>query len=57
MRSWCQQLSAHGLPNLWLPAERDFHAVAELPVLGSGKLNLQGVKEMAVALAVRRASG
>ncbi len=50
VRWWCQQLSSRGLPNLWLPSERDFHAVPELPVLGSGKLNLQGVKEMAVKL-------
>jgi acyl-[acyl-carrier-protein]-phospholipid O-acyltransferase/long-chain-fatty-acid--[acyl-carrier-protein] ligase len=50
VRQWCQQLSNRGLPNLWLPSERDFHPVAELPVLGSGKLNLQGVKEMALAL-------
>jgi acyl-[acyl-carrier-protein]-phospholipid O-acyltransferase/long-chain-fatty-acid--[acyl-carrier-protein] ligase len=50
VRPWCQQLSGRGLPNLWIPSERDFHVVAELPVLGSGKLNLQSVKEMAVAL-------
>ncbi len=50
VRWWCQQLSSRGLPNLWLPSERDFHSVPELPVLGSGKLNLQGVKEMAVTL-------
>ncbi len=50
IRQWCQQLSSRGLPNLWLPSERDFHAVPELPVLGSGKLNLQGVKEMAIQL-------
>jgi acyl-[acyl-carrier-protein]-phospholipid O-acyltransferase/long-chain-fatty-acid--[acyl-carrier-protein] ligase len=50
VRPWCQQLSSRGLPNLWIPAERDFFIVAELPLLGSGKLNLQGVKEMAVAL-------
>jgi acyl-[acyl-carrier-protein]-phospholipid O-acyltransferase/long-chain-fatty-acid--[acyl-carrier-protein] ligase len=50
VRPWCQQLSTRGLPNLWIPSERDFFAVAELPVLGSGKLNLQGVKEMAVEL-------
>ncbi|HEY7158484.1 MAG TPA: AMP-binding protein, partial [Gemmataceae bacterium] len=50
VRPWCQQLSIRGLPNLWIPAERDFFVVAELPLLGSGKLNLQGVKEMAVEL-------
>ena len=48
VRPWCQQLSSRGLPNLWIPSERDFYAVPELPVLGSGKLNLQGVKEMAL---------
>ena len=48
VRPWCQQLSGRGLPNLWVPSERDFYAVPELPVLGSGKLNLQGVKEMAL---------
>jgi acyl-[acyl-carrier-protein]-phospholipid O-acyltransferase/long-chain-fatty-acid--[acyl-carrier-protein] ligase len=51
VRAWCQQVSSRGLPNLWVPAERDFVRVAELPLLGSGKLNLQRVKEMAVELA------
>jgi acyl-[acyl-carrier-protein]-phospholipid O-acyltransferase/long-chain-fatty-acid--[acyl-carrier-protein] ligase len=50
VRPWCQQLSGLGLPNLWIPSERDFFAVPELPLLGSGKLNLQGVKEMAISL-------
>lgn len=49
--AWCKQLSARGLPNLWVPGERDCFAVAELPVLGSGKVNLKGVKELAVAVA------
>jgi acyl-[acyl-carrier-protein]-phospholipid O-acyltransferase/long-chain-fatty-acid--[acyl-carrier-protein] ligase len=50
LRPWYDQLGERGLPNLWLPAERDFYAVAELPVLGSGKLNLQRVKEIALEL-------
>jgi acyl-[acyl-carrier-protein]-phospholipid O-acyltransferase/long-chain-fatty-acid--[acyl-carrier-protein] ligase len=50
VRAWCAQLSTNGLPNLWVPAERDFFAVPELPVLGSGKLNLKGVKELALTL-------
>jgi acyl-[acyl-carrier-protein]-phospholipid O-acyltransferase / long-chain-fatty-acid--[acyl-carrier-protein] ligase len=54
VRPWAQQLGSRGLPNLWIPAERDFHVVPELPVLGSGKLNLQGVKEMAAELASPR---
>jgi acyl-[acyl-carrier-protein]-phospholipid O-acyltransferase/long-chain-fatty-acid--[acyl-carrier-protein] ligase len=53
VRDWCQQLSSRGLPNLWVPAERDFHAVPELPLLGSGKLNLQAVKQMAMSIARR----
>ncbi|MFQ3649158.1 MAG: AMP-binding protein [Gemmataceae bacterium] len=54
VRHWLQALDAKGLPNLWVPSERDFHPVVELPVLGTGKLNLQGVKEMALALAANR---
>jgi acyl-[acyl-carrier-protein]-phospholipid O-acyltransferase/long-chain-fatty-acid--[acyl-carrier-protein] ligase len=54
VRHWLQALDSKGLPNLWIPCERDFHAVPDLPVLGTGKLNLQGVKEMALSLAVAR---
>jgi hypothetical protein len=31
-----------------VPSDRDFYAVPGLPVLGSGKLNLQRVKELAL---------
>lgn len=48
VRALSQQLGDRGLPNLWLPAERDFFQVDELPVLGSGKLNLHRLKEMAL---------
>jgi acyl-[acyl-carrier-protein]-phospholipid O-acyltransferase / long-chain-fatty-acid--[acyl-carrier-protein] ligase len=54
VRLWCQKLGGRGLPNLWMPSERDFHQVPELPLLGSGKINLKGVKEMALALVVHR---
>jgi acyl-[acyl-carrier-protein]-phospholipid O-acyltransferase/long-chain-fatty-acid--[acyl-carrier-protein] ligase len=53
VRPWCQQLGGRGLPNLWVPSERDFISVTELPLLGSGKVNLKGVKELALTL-VRR---
>src|SRR5262249_1444453 len=39
VRQLCQQLSSRGLPNLWIPRERDFFEVGELPVLGPGKLD------------------
>jgi acyl-[acyl-carrier-protein]-phospholipid O-acyltransferase/long-chain-fatty-acid--[acyl-carrier-protein] ligase len=43
-----RQLSGKGLPNLWLPRERDFFQVGELPVLGTGKLDLKKCKEIAL---------
>lgn len=54
VRPWCDGLSDRGLPNLWLPGERDFFKVPELPVLGSGKLNLQRVQELALSVVVRK---
>jgi acyl-[acyl-carrier-protein]-phospholipid O-acyltransferase/long-chain-fatty-acid--[acyl-carrier-protein] ligase len=51
LHGWYVQLCGRGLPNLWMPSERDFFRVPELPVLGSGKLNLQRVKEIALLLA------
>jgi acyl-[acyl-carrier-protein]-phospholipid O-acyltransferase/long-chain-fatty-acid--[acyl-carrier-protein] ligase len=42
-----QQLNDRGLPNLWLPRERDFYQVPEFPILGSGKLDLKRCKELA----------
>jgi acyl-[acyl-carrier-protein]-phospholipid O-acyltransferase/long-chain-fatty-acid--[acyl-carrier-protein] ligase len=39
-----------GLPNLWTPRPNQFFHVDELPHLGSGKLDLRRVHEMAVDL-------
>ena len=46
VRELCAKLHG-GLPNLWVPGERDFYEVAELPILGSGKLDLRRVAELA----------
>ncbi|MBR7131310.1 MAG: AMP-binding protein [Lentisphaeria bacterium] len=35
-----------GLPNIWIPKADDFVKVDALPLLGSGKLDLMGLKEM-----------
>lgn len=43
-----QQLSAKGLPNLWIPDDRDFIEVADLPILGSGKLDLKKLHDIAL---------
>ncbi len=45
-----EQLTEHGLPNLWIPSERDFKQIPEVPVLGSGKVDLKRVKEMALEM-------
>jgi acyl-[acyl-carrier-protein]-phospholipid O-acyltransferase / long-chain-fatty-acid--[acyl-carrier-protein] ligase len=45
----CQSLRAGGLPPLWIPSPDSFRKVAGIPVLGTGKLDLKKVKELAVA--------
>lgn len=43
-----QQLNGKGLPNLWVPSERDFYQIPEIPILGSGKIDLKKVKDIAL---------
>jgi len=45
-----EQLNGRGLPNLWVPSERDFKQIPEMPVLGSGKVDLKRIKELAKEL-------
>jgi acyl-[acyl-carrier-protein]-phospholipid O-acyltransferase / long-chain-fatty-acid--[acyl-carrier-protein] ligase len=45
----CRALAAGGLPPLWIPSADSFHRVAAIPVLGTGKLDLKRVKDMAAA--------
>ncbi|VTR99155.1 AMP-binding protein [Tuwongella immobilis] len=42
-----EKLGERGIPNLWIPSVRDFFAVPEMPVLGSGKLDLRAVQTLA----------
>ncbi|OGS48734.1 MAG: hypothetical protein A3J79_07590 [Elusimicrobia bacterium RIFOXYB2_FULL_62_6] len=44
------QLGNSGLPNLWMPDKKSFHKLAELPMLGSGKLDMAKTKKMAVEM-------
>ncbi len=44
-----KKLSAEGLPNLYLPSEDSFLEVDEIPVLGTGKLDLKGMQQVALA--------
>lgn len=43
----CRQLADRGLPNLWLPAPDSFSLIEDLPLLGSGKLDLRQLNELA----------
>jgi acyl-[acyl-carrier-protein]-phospholipid O-acyltransferase / long-chain-fatty-acid--[acyl-carrier-protein] ligase len=45
----CRQLSTQGLPNLWIPDADHFVEVEAIPVLGSGKIDLVGVANLAKA--------
>ncbi|MBO0697275.1 MAG: AMP-binding protein [Zavarzinella sp.] len=47
-REMAQKLGERGIPNLWVPGDRDYFAVKELPVLGTGKLDLRRVKDLAL---------
>lgn len=42
-------LTDSGLPNLWKPGRDCYLGVESLPLLGSGKLDLKGLREMALA--------
>ena len=42
-----RQLLDRGLPKLWVPAADSFAEIAEIPVLGSGKLDLRRLRELA----------
>jgi len=45
----CRELAAAGLPALWVPAPDGFLQVDEIPLLGTGKLDLMRLKELALA--------
>jgi acyl-[acyl-carrier-protein]-phospholipid O-acyltransferase/long-chain-fatty-acid--[acyl-carrier-protein] ligase len=42
-----RRLAERGLPNLWVPGSDAFAEIAELPMLGSGKLDLKRLSDMA----------
>jgi acyl-[acyl-carrier-protein]-phospholipid O-acyltransferase/long-chain-fatty-acid--[acyl-carrier-protein] ligase len=47
------KLVSRGLPSLWVPKQSDFFELPELPILGTGKLDLKTCKETARDLATR----
>ncbi len=43
----CRALAARGLPPLWIPGADSFIQVESIPVLGTGKLDLKRVRDLA----------
>ncbi len=43
-----RRLIEQGLPTIWVPAADSYYPVEAIPVLGTGKLDLQGLKQLAV---------
>ena len=37
-----------GIPNIFIPSADSFYETEELPLLGTGKLDLKGIKDMAM---------
>jgi acyl-[acyl-carrier-protein]-phospholipid O-acyltransferase/long-chain-fatty-acid--[acyl-carrier-protein] ligase len=48
-RDVVKRLGRRGLPNLWVPSADSFAEIPELPLLGSGKLDLRHLSDMAKA--------
>ncbi len=44
----CKGLAAAGLPNIYIPSPDSFVQIEELPVLGTGKLDLKRIREIAM---------
>ena len=50
-----KKLAEAGLPNLWIPDAKSFLEVDQIPILGTGKLDLKALKQLAEAkFAVKR---
>ena len=49
-----EKIAASGLPNLFIPRKDAFVKVEQLPVLGTGKLDLRALKRVALE---QRSSG
>ena len=40
-----QALKESGLPNLWIPSRAHFISIPEIPLMGTGKIDLRAVRE------------
>ncbi len=53
----CDALAKQGMPNLFIPKPSNFIRVDELPLLGTGKIDLQAVKRLACDRLLGTAAG
>jgi acyl-[acyl-carrier-protein]-phospholipid O-acyltransferase/long-chain-fatty-acid--[acyl-carrier-protein] ligase len=53
-RVYCEGLVKAGLPNLFIPSADSFYEVEKIPVLGTGKLDLRAVKQLAEEMAAAK---
>ena len=49
-----EKLGSAGLPNLWLPRANQYFQIEELPHLGTGKLDLRKIRELAAELSKKQ---
>jgi acyl-[acyl-carrier-protein]-phospholipid O-acyltransferase/long-chain-fatty-acid--[acyl-carrier-protein] ligase len=52
----CRQLLNSGLPPIWIPSPDSFYEVPAIPVLGTGKLDLKQLKDLAIEKSLATAS-
>lgn len=50
LKECLEKLPSSGLPNLWIPRANQFFHVDALPYLGTGKLDLRRVRDLATAI-------
>src|SRR4026209_1414735 len=51
LKDCVEHLDQKGLPNLWIPRPQAFFRVEAIPFLGTGKLDLRRIRELAQELA------
>ncbi|HYK88988.1 MAG TPA: acyl-[ACP]--phospholipid O-acyltransferase [Acidobacteriota bacterium] len=50
LRECIEKLSQSGLPNLWMPRPNAFFHISSLPYLGTGKMDLRRIRDLACEL-------
>jgi len=49
-----EKLKEKDLPNLWIPKKENFYKIAEFPMMGNGKIDIQIAKKLALEFANRQ---